>query len=343
MGRRTSLENLYKAYYRLRPPVTLPPDVPRREFAFQLWGSQSYVRHLSFEGPDDVIDFLAEKAPRQAYYSTAVYELPEAPRMEEKGWIGSELMFDIDADHLPGCEGLKVPSDECLRAAAREAEKLEKMLARDFGVKARIYFTGNRGFHVIASCEWCLPLGGRERRLIAEYVSARGLRLESLFPRARGRLQPASPSPSDPGWRGWLAVAISSSGGEPLSSYGGLHALEQVASEAAVHVDLQVTQDVTRLERIPLTLNGKASMLCVPVKSPSSFRPGRELSPFRGEVEVKMKDDVDGSLMGVRLGLRRGETASLPAHAAITLATVGTAELVGGEVIVKRDAGWGPV
>ncbi|GAB6148293.1 DNA primase small subunit domain-containing protein [Stetteria hydrogenophila] len=339
---RTRLKDLYQAYYSLRPSILLPQDFGRREFAFQLWEGDAYVRHLSFESVEDVAGYLAEKAPRQAYYSVAVYQLPEAPSMEEKGWLGSDLMFDIDADHLPGCEGATV-SDECLEKAGREAGRLLRMLERDLGVKGEAFFTGHRGFHVIASCGWCSSLGARERRLIANYVAGRGVDLSRLFPRPRRGFDAAAPSPEDPGWRGWLARALRSRGGEPLRSLGGLEALERLLEEVAVHVDAQVTQDVSRLERIPFTLNGKASMLAVPVENPEGFKPTASLSPFHGEVTVKALADVDTRLMGARVALRRGEEADIPAHVGVALASMGLLALVGGEVVVRKSTGWGSI
>lgn len=335
----TSLKDLYYSYYALRPRIILPPDIERREFAFQLWETDSYVRHLSFENVDEVLDYLAEKAPRQAYYSIAVYQLPEASSMEEKGWLGSELMFDIDSDHLPGCEG-SVLNDECLVRAAREADKLLKILKRDFGVEGKAAFTGNRGFHITASCEWCMSLGNKERRLIANYVMGRGLDIAKLIPRPRKGLEAAAPSPQDPGWRGWIAQKLGSRGGEPLRNYGGHEIIEALLNEVTVEVDVQVTQDISRLERIPFTLNGKASMLAVPVRDPASFRPDRTLSPFRGEVTVKALTDVDTKLMGVEVRLREGEEADLPAYVGVALASLGLLALVGGEIVVRKDPGW---
>lgn len=337
--KRTRLKDLYRVYYSLRPPIILPRDLEKREFAFQLWETDSYVRHLSFDSVDSVLGYLEEKAPRQAYYSIAVYQLPEAQSMEEKGWLGSELMFDIDSDHLPGCEGSPV-GDECLVKAAREADKLLRILRRDFGVEGRAAFTGHRGFHVTVSCEWCLSLGNRERRLIANYVSGQGLDLSKIIPRPRRGFDAAAPSPEDPGWRGWIARGLGSRGGEPLKDFGGYEALEAVLDEVRVNIDVQVTQDVSRLERIPFTLNGKASMLAVPVKDPAGFRPDKTLSPFRGEVTVKALSHLETRLMGVSVDLREGEEAELPAYAGVALASLGLVEILGGEVVVRKDPGW---
>ena len=346
LGRRAQLRDLYKAYYSLKPPIQEPTDMPHREFAFQLWETSSYIRHLSFESLEALQSFLAEKAPRQAYYSIGRYQLPEAPSMEEKGWLGSPLFFDIDADHLGGCEGAPAPWDECLVKAARAADRLVSLIQRDLGVPRHavtVSFTGNRGFHVTAECDWCMELNGRQRRLIAEYILGLGFDAGKLFPPRRRRAEPAAPSPEDPGWRGWLARSLGTRGSEPLSRVVALEDLAPMVSRLAVPIDMQVTQDPTRLERIPYTLNGKASLLAVRVGDPASFRPSPRLSPFRGEALVKAGSDLEGRLLGVDIRLRAGEEAPLPAYAAVALATLGLAELVGGEVVVRRDPGWRPL
>ncbi len=155
---------LFKAYYEVyaEKGVWAPSELQRREFAFQLFERDAYVRHIAFNTVEELASYLSSKAPRHAYYSIALYEVPDASDMQSKGWLGSALMFDIDVDHIEGCEG--VVSDECLEAGAREAERLLRVLERDFGVGATVYFTGNRGFHVLAECGWCMKLGREERR-----------------------------------------------------------------------------------------------------------------------------------------------------------------------------------
>ena len=43
---------------------------------------------------------LAETVPSDVYHSCAYYENPDVD-MEKKGWLGADLVFDIDADHIP--------------------------------------------------------------------------------------------------------------------------------------------------------------------------------------------------------------------------------------------------
>jgi len=59
------------------------------------------VRHLGFEKREIYWNFLAEQVPQHAYYSSAYYQHPDAAKMAEKTWMGAELIFDLDSDHLP--------------------------------------------------------------------------------------------------------------------------------------------------------------------------------------------------------------------------------------------------
>ncbi len=347
------LKKLYLSYYNIDPALLLPVDIQFREFAFQPWGSKSYVRHLSFDDEEKLRNYLKEKTPLHAYHSIAFYELPEAPKMEEKGFLGAELLFDIDADHLPGCEDRF--EDECLIKAAKEAEKLIRMIKRDFNAKVFSYFTGNRGFHIRVWCENCLKLGRDERRMIGDYIAAIGIDVNLLFPEPKRRFQPAIPSEEDPGWRGWIGRSLMRSQFFREPNYKGsfeLRSLPQVLGKnwkdkvqevietEAVKIDLQVTQDISRLTRIPGTLNGKASMLVTYIDEPARFIPSKSLSPFDGRIEVEVLESYQGKLMGEKLSLRKGEKAELPAWVAVTLITKGVVKPIGGEVIVRENPSW---
>jgi len=58
------------------------------------------LRHKSFKTPDAFRNFFVSLIPADVYYSCAYYENPEAD-MSRKGWLGADLIFDIDADHIP--------------------------------------------------------------------------------------------------------------------------------------------------------------------------------------------------------------------------------------------------
>jgi len=340
------LASLYEAYYSLRPPVEAPSELPRREFAFQYFDSDSFTRHLSFASYDELLDHMAERPPLHAYYSIAVYELPEAKNMEEKGFLRAPLFFDIDVDHLPGCEG-PLPTDECLLEGLRHARRLEAMARRDLGARETIiYYTGNRGFHVIVECEEdCEEVGREERREIAWYVAAEGLKVHAIIPEPPNGYQPATPTPEDPGWRGWIARALGVEGQGLVDALGPdwKAKLEEAVEDYRVPIDMQVTPDTSRFSRIRGSLNGKASLLVSRVEG--GWRPDyRALSPFTGEVTARCAEDISGErVLGYPMGFSRGEEAALPAQVGVLLYTKGLCELTGGEVVVRAGSSWGPL
>jgi len=345
------IRKLYRIYYRLDPPLILPRDMNKREFAFHPWDSPSYVRHLSFSDERELRSFISSNTPLHVYHSIAVYELPEAPKMEEKGLLGAELLFDIDADHLLGCQG--VIDDSCIQKAADEAGRLSRILERDLGAVTFTYFTGNRGFHVRAWCPYCLELDRDARREIASYVRCENLELRRIFPdpnRLSKGMTPATPTPDDPGWRGWIGRALAEGSGDTIppsleEALGRMwdQRILDLLDSMCVDVDAQVTQDTSRLTRIPGSLNGKASLIVAYTENPSSFKPSLALTPFKGDVEVLAKQEVEATLLGTSVALKSGKREVLPAGVGILLATKGLADIVSGDIIVRADPGWRPL
>ncbi|MCJ2534211.1 MAG: DNA primase catalytic subunit PriS, partial [Candidatus Thermoplasmatota archaeon] len=92
------------------------------EFAFVLFGGKGMIRHTSFDKKKNLMRFLGERAPQHTYYSSAYYQTPDAPTMQEKNWMGAELIFDLDSDHLPNAETMSY--SEQLSAVKKEFIKL---------------------------------------------------------------------------------------------------------------------------------------------------------------------------------------------------------------------------
>ncbi|AEM38055.1 DNA primase small subunit [Pyrolobus fumarii 1A] len=231
------LRKLFRDYYaRSARKLVLPEDFYAREFAAQLWGMKSYVRHLSFSSRGTFEQWVVDKAPRHLYYSSAVYKHPAAQNMDEKGWVGADLIFDIDADHLPKCQssivevvdekvGVKASfaPAECVREAAWEAVKLFDVLVYELGFdKSRVYieFSGHRGFHVTVRCKEiveCFEADSQVRKEILDYVRAESFdeqrvmqHVDSEVGRGRKRVKlfELPPSIRDAGVRGRIARII---------------------------------------------------------------------------------------------------------------------------------------
>jgi len=178
----TFLRAQFHRYYESTKPV-LPDRFGRREFGFMFWTAGIVQRHLGFGKEDELRDFLASRVPAHAYYSSAYYETPNAPTMEEKGWLGADLIFDLDADHLPGAPSMSY--HEMLEAIRLKIIKLyDEFLVEDFGVdesNMRIVFSGGRGYHLHVHDPRVLTLGSHERREVVDWIFGTDFDMRSAF------------------------------------------------------------------------------------------------------------------------------------------------------------------
>ena len=58
------------------------------------------LRHLSFKSMKELDAVLVREAPSDVYCSNAYYEFPTGQPMQEKRWLGADLIFDIDGKDL---------------------------------------------------------------------------------------------------------------------------------------------------------------------------------------------------------------------------------------------------
>ncbi len=214
------LKMQFHRYYDRSKP-TLPDRFGRREFGFMFWTAGIVQRHLGFSKEEELKSFLTSRTPAHAYYSSAYYEKPGAPTMEEKGWLGADLIFDLDADHLPGGKALSYPV--MLEAVKLGIIKLwDRFLRLKLGFdekKMRIVFSGGRGYHIHVFDDRVVSLGSHERREIVDFITAKGLDFKLIFRetpfdktefkgRVRVKTMLKAPARSDPGWAGIIASGI---------------------------------------------------------------------------------------------------------------------------------------
>ncbi len=190
--------------------VPAPPLPHQREFGYLTFKEKFMVRHRRFEQIANFRVVLAQTVPSDVYHSCAYYENPDFD-MDKKGWIGSDVVFDIDADHIPTscnkihdefrcvkcefegrgitpeecpcCGGTKFVTkiwacDLCIQAAREEATKLVDMLENDFGFsqpEIRVFFSGHRGYHIHIENEAVLSLDAMARKEIVDYVTGLGV------------------------------------------------------------------------------------------------------------------------------------------------------------------------
>jgi len=230
-------------YRREAASIDSPSAIGKREFGFTLFVEGRMYRHKRFDSVDKLRSFLSNTPISDAYYSCAYYEDPEA-EMDKKGWMGADLIFDIDADHIstscgkvhdqwicgdcgsagkglppgkcPNCDSQRFTiktwlCEDCLDSAKTETVKLLDMLQHDFGFsedEIHVFFSGHRGYHVHVENEAIKTLDAVARKEIVDYLCGLGLDtgFQGLAKRESGKTHfPNSPRLSDFGWRGRLA------------------------------------------------------------------------------------------------------------------------------------------
>jgi len=219
-----SLEFLKKQFhwYYKNSKIELPDRFGKREYAFILFGGRGMIRHIGFSKRKELFGFLVDKAPCHVYYSSAYYQYPDAPTMQEKKWMGAELIFDLDSDHLPNAE--KLSYNQQLDAVKKEFIKLvNDFLLGDFGFDEKyvtLYFSGGRGYHCHVTDPRILGLSSSDRREIVDYITGRDLKDSLVFHeqvtgrRSYGRINYPSgkslkmPRPDEPGWRGRISRGV---------------------------------------------------------------------------------------------------------------------------------------
>lgn len=237
------IRDRFADYYKQHSASILPPSsLERREFGFLLLEKRVMLRHQSFINIERLRASLYTVVPSDVYYSSAYYERPEED-MKEKGWLGADLVFDIDADHFPtpcptvhdfwvctgcgssgkgkhpqkcsSCGGTKFkekswPCETCLEAAKAEVIKLVDLLIEDFGLASDVLtvaFSGHRGYHVHVESESIRELDSLARKEIVDYLMGTGLDAEfhGLGKSSSLDRRISGPDLNDRGWRGRLA------------------------------------------------------------------------------------------------------------------------------------------
>jgi DNA primase small subunit len=231
--------NSFAEYYNANAASIAPPSsLLNREFAFLLFRERTMIRHKRVKNVDEFRTLFKTIIPSDSYYSSAYYENPDE-NMDSKGWLGADLVFDIDADHIstpcekkhdtwicsscgstgngihpetcPKCKKQKFddkswPCETCLDTTKNETRKLIDILTTDFGLSPQeltVAFSGHRGYHIHVESKIVQDLDQVARREIVDYVMGVGLE-----PKFHGFEQDKGPSLTEKGWRGRIAKGL---------------------------------------------------------------------------------------------------------------------------------------
>jgi len=299
---REFLKSRFLEYY-CKSSLDLPPVLEAREWGFLLFDGAGMRRHKSYLSGGEIMDYLRSMVPAHVYHSAAYYDRPDAPTMKEKGWRGADLIFDLDADHLK-----KAPKSyrKMLDLVKLETQKLLSFLLEDFGFSEEdvsIVFSGGRGYHIHVRDKRILAMGSDERREIVDYLTGRGIDLESFIREipiagdcgSESARMLRAPAQGSPGWGGRVNRSI-------ISFVERVRSLEE---EEAIKVLSKSKGIGTKKAAVFYkSLSGDGVL--------DKIRAGN-LDLFKGSTDIWKKllaEDLDGE--GVRVGIsldeERGET-----------------------------------
>jgi DNA primase small subunit len=193
--------------------VKEPSGIERREFGFGVFGKKISDRHFAFKNLQEFNEFLRNEAPFFASCSTAYYEFPDATPMQAKHFLGSDLLWEFDADdfktpcaenhtlwkcpkcglngngrlqYCTSCGEKTILNEwvcpECLQAVKNQTLKLLGILREEFKFNEglSLNFSGNKGFHVHLSSEKTFGISQSGRVELLNYLTGHELDLKAL-------------------------------------------------------------------------------------------------------------------------------------------------------------------
>lgn len=160
-----------------------PPRLRTREWMFDGFDDRPPERHRGFRKPNDLMAHVVRKIPKSCFYSTAYYRDPNQRLMKEKGLQGSDLIFDLDGDHLPGVTDGDFPT--MIHVIQEQAHQLwNDFLQPEFGFDEKylqVTFSGHRGFHLHYRSPDIWELDSQARREIVSHIKGEGVDVKVLM------------------------------------------------------------------------------------------------------------------------------------------------------------------
>jgi DNA primase small subunit len=349
------IKKIFAEYY--RTAEILIPGIEKREFGF---GNRKKIdaRHLNFANLAEFRNYLTRNTPLFVSHSTAYYRYPGATPIQKKVWNGADLVFDLDI-HAEGKFGAYALLEDMKNDLTR---LVDDFIVNDFGVSKEhiaIVFSGNRGYHVHVRDPAYLPLGGDERRELVDYIMGQGLDYaDFFFVDEKKKLH--GPTPDEGGYRGRFARGVvrllhekpseisrnfsdekkreffisgineGNWSKTSLSQKDFLKRFESVAKKlpvASVNTDVGVTQDLSKLIRVPNSIHGETGLVAKIVDDLDKFDPFRDAALTGEPLKIKFTEDVP-EIPAVGTGaFKKDEEKEMPRHQALFFVLKGSAIL----------------
>ncbi|MFH1785597.1 MAG: DNA primase catalytic subunit PriS [Candidatus Micrarchaeota archaeon] len=335
------------------------PGIEKREFGF---GNIKKIdaRHLNFTTVGEFRRYLATNTPLFVSHSTAYYDFPGATPIQKKQWKAADLVFDLDI-HAEGKYGVYAKLDEVKGDLIR---LVGDFLINDFGIKKEhiaVVFSGNRGYHVHVRDPAFLSIGGDERRELVDYVMGQGLNYTQFFTIGDDK-RLTGPRPDESGYRGRMARDVIKLIKENPTAISRLFSKEKnreffisginegnwsktslkfndivkrlkvVADGLPIHsvdTDVGVTQDLSKLIRVPNSIHGDTGLIAKVFNDIEKFNPWKD-AVFGTDKRMRIRFVENVPLLEM-IGVgpfKKDETMELPQHLAVFFTCKGSAVFV---------------
>ena len=249
----TFIRQRFTEYYS-RVYISPPSSSSQREYGFIFFDGNypediRMRRHIGFGTPEEMQEYIKNLVPAHAYYSTAYYRTPQSATMSEKGWLGADLIFDLDADHI-----VRGSYQEMLMRIKEETIKLITVLDEELGIDmntVRLVFSGGRGYHVHVQEIALRNFDAQERRELIDYICGIGINPARMM------------TGYHPGLQGWhqryqscLSIYLKELAGMPASeAKSSLCALRGIGETRAVRFLQGLPNLIREIEADPRSVN----------------------------------------------------------------------------------------
>jgi DNA primase small subunit len=209
------IKNEFQNYYK-NNLVESVININKREFGIGEYGKKISARHLCFNSNDDLNYYLRTNTPFFISYSTSYFKYPERRPMDNKEWLGSDIVYEFDSDDFdlpchnqhnvwkctnekcnesgfgnklfcPKCNSnTKITQwvcDNCLGFAKKETLRLIDFLESEFNLDASTFiisFSGSKGYHIRITDKNIINLSKSARLQLVDYIKGNNLNLEKL-------------------------------------------------------------------------------------------------------------------------------------------------------------------
>src|ERR687893_1675436 len=164
----TAIKKAFREYYfNHSKTIEEPLRIEQREFGYMHFGQAGMVRHLSFKSIKELNAILVREAPSDVYCSNAYYRYPTQQPMQEKQWLGADLIFDIDGKDL----GMPcVPSHSypvCIQCGTASPSIPDEQQQRRYTCSS---CGSNKAEYVSIPCGKCIDGSKKEARRLIDFL-----------------------------------------------------------------------------------------------------------------------------------------------------------------------------